>query len=213
MRGAASLAFLVLSVACADLLQIPDQETLAFAGAPGAGSGLSDPSAACNPEADTDECFRCTDQNCCPQYLACHTDPRCGDFFQKCIPDCTATGTSYSACVVQCDGQYGGGHAVFAPYHACGQLHCLAPCLNKPPDACTACLYASCGDVAAACIGDRDCDTLLSCLIDCKERQQPDQCAAACKEGASKQAQNGSTAELTCGLTYCQDACSGSLPF
>ncbi len=86
--------------------------------------------ALCNADADSSECFRCTDRNCCTQYVSCHDDPRCGDYYRTCIPNCTAAGSTYDACVVQCDKQYGAGHAIFAPYNACNQQHCLAPCLN-----------------------------------------------------------------------------------
>jgi hypothetical protein len=211
VRGAALFLLAVSAVACDSILGIPSQETLRPDGsASEGGSGVSP--AECNADADTDKCFQCDDVNCCAQYLACQADPRCADYYKTCIPGCKATGASYDACVVQCDKQYGAGHAIFAPYNACGQRHCLAPCSNSPPDGCTSCLYSACADQATACVGDRECDTLFNCLTTCNSQTNADQCSAACKAGVSQAAQDSVNTELACAATYCANACGGTLP-
>jgi hypothetical protein len=207
MRASTLFLIAVGVVSCDGILGIPSQETLSS----DAGGGGGD-QAQCNPDADTDECFQCTDTNCCDQYLACQADPRCADYYKTCIPGCTATGSTYAACVVQCDMQYGAGHAIFAPYHACTEQHCLAPCTNGTPDQCTTCIYAECADQAAACAGDRACDTLLNCLTVCNGQANSDQCSSACTQGFSQATQDEVNTELTCEVTYCQNACAGAIP-
>jgi hypothetical protein len=201
VRRSALVLVAACVAACDGILGIPSHETLN----PDASEVVD--TAQCDPDADTDTCFQCTDQNCCSQYVACHADPRCADYYTMCLPNCTAGGTSYSDCVVQCDGQYGAGHADFAPFNACTLQHCLGPCSNGAPDACTECLYSDCTDQAVACTGDRACDTLFACLTPCIGTANADQCTAACTQGVSQATQDKLNAELTCAVTYCSTAC------
>jgi hypothetical protein len=217
MRKPALVLLAALAAACDSLLGIPSQETLSTSGpAPDASDDTTGDDAGggaqCNPDADTDKCFQCTDTYCCAEYSTCAADPRCGDYYKSCLPGCKADGGAYAECVVSCDKIYGAGHALFAPYFACTELHCLAPCSNGPPDGCTTCLYASCSDQAHACTADRECDTLFNCITSCNGTLDADSCSATCKQGVGQTAQDELNAELTCAVTYCQNACSGSLP-
>jgi hypothetical protein len=202
----------VLLVACDSVLGIPSQESVAQS-TPDASDDAEEAGVnACNPDADTNDCFRCTDTHCCAEYMACHADPRCTDYYKVCIPNCEAADASIDDCIIQCDKQYGAGHVLFAPYFACSERHCLAPCNDNAPDPCVSCLYASCGDQAYACDADRQCDTLFHCLSSCNGTPNADQCSAACKQGVDQKSQDELNAELTCGVTYCQQACGSSLP-
>jgi hypothetical protein len=209
MRTVAVLAVGLLTTACDSILGIPSQETLGDGG--DEGSVFTSPQ--CNPDADfNSKCFQCTDVSCCGEYVACHDDPRCGDYYKTCLPNCTAQDASFNDCVVRCDKQYGAGHALNAPYSACTLRHCLGPCSNGPPDPCIACLYASCGDSTYACDSDRECDTLLSCTASCNGQLNADSCSAACKAGVSQRAQSELSAQVACAITYCQKSCAGQLP-
>jgi hypothetical protein len=207
---------IALAAGCDSVLGIPSQETLAQPSLDasddgddaGAGAGVNP----CNPDADTNDCFRCTDTNCCSEYMACQADPRCPDYYKTCIPNCEAADASIDDCIVQCDKQYGAGHALFAPYFACTERHCLAVCDNQMPDPCTACMYSSCTDPSYACDADRQCDTLFHCLSSCNGKPFADQCSAACKAGVAQEAQDKLNAELACGVTFCQNACGSQLP-
>lgn len=166
----------------------------------------------CHPELDTNVCFQCTDESCCAEYQACQADGRCVDYYKSCLPDCKKEGLTFDECVLRCDDQNGAGHAVYQPYHACTERHCLAPCTNDAPDACTACLWASCVDAVAACDNSRPCDTLLHCLLTCVSSDDHDACARDCRSGVSAVDQALLNEELTCALTYCS-ACGRQLPF
>ena len=222
MRGSWLPLVALLGLACDSLLDIPSNEQLAessggagasAAGSAGASAGAGGAALDCHPELDTSDCFVCTDTYCCAEYLDCKADARCGSFYKECIPDCKAAGKTYSQCVVECDGKNGAGHAVFAKYNACNTQHCLAPCLNGPPDTCTTCLQSSCADVSLACTADRECDTLFHCLEVCTGQSDFDSCTAACKANASQVTRGMVNAELTCAITYCSETCGSSLPF
>jgi hypothetical protein len=229
MRHASLLLLALLGLACDVVLGIPSNQELdpstANAGASGSSGGSTSVAGAtgsagvggaaldCHPELDTSDCFVCSDTYCCAEYLDCKDDPRCGSFYKECIPGCKAAGKTYSECVVECDGKNGAGHAVFAKYNACNTQHCLAPCLNGPPDNCTTCLQASCADSSLKCTADRECDTLFHCLEVCTGELDFETCTAACKAKASQVTQGMVNAELTCAITYCAESCGSSLPF
>jgi hypothetical protein len=161
----------------------------------------------CPASSETDECFKCTDENCCVEYAACAADPRCGDYYKQCLPSCKAAGKPYSTCVVECDKTNGAGLVLFAPYFACGQLHCLARCSNSAPDLCTQCMYGSCRDEAYACDKDRDCMVLNECVVTCLGLPNYDACAAACTDGKSAAAKQKFSVRNACLLQYCGQTC------
>jgi hypothetical protein len=210
----ASLALLVAAMsACDAVVGIPGQVSLASAqgsldsGAPDAPPS-PDAAEQCPPANDTDPCFQCTDTNCCVEYDACQADPRCGLYYKECLPQCKAAGNTYAACVVQCDSTNGAGHAVFAPYDACGESKCLAQCSRgMQQDPCVSCMYASCGAEISACTGDAECDTLFECVVLCQGQANYDQCAASCAQGKSAMAQQLQNQEVSCELQFCQQAC------
>ena len=202
--------------ACGAVLDIPSsvsQAVLTDGGAADAAAD-ADPSAdvagQCGASTDTDECYKCTDESCCNEYTACKADPRCGDYYKSCIPDCKKTGKSYDQCVVQCDGTNGAGHSTYLPYLACSELHCLAQCSNNAPDPCSQCLYASCRDQNDACLRDRQCDTLRACVGVCNAGPSVDRqsCVDACSQNAGATAQDKFNGLTTCSLQFCTTICS-----
>jgi len=198
--------------ACNGLLGIPGDVADLPIGGDGAGPDVSEAGATvpaaevCPVSTETDECFKCTDEKCCVEYAGCHGDPRCGQYFQTCIPSCEAKGKTYAACVVECDATNHGGHVVFAPYNACSETHCLAPCAKgKAADLCLQCSVASCIDTMTACYADADCDTFTKCASGCKGGSS---CVTACRANKSTSALMKGDALFGCWATYCIDTCA-----
>jgi hypothetical protein len=200
----------VVLSACEGVLGIPSDVT-ELTGDAGSNrfDGAADTGGICPVSQETDQCFKCTDEKCCTEYDACKADARCGQYYKECIPTCKLAGKTYDECVVQCDGTTGAGHAVFLPYFACGELHCLAECSNDKPDPCAQCLYASCHDTSDACARDRQCDTLRSCVGVCNAAMGPSyqSCVTACNQKASLQAQDELNRFSTCSLQFCAQIC------
>lgn len=209
MRAAVVIACTGLAMACSGLIGIPGEETRALpdgGGSDDATNAIESGHESCPASTETDECFRCTDEACCVEYAACHDEPRCGDYFQTCLPQCEASGESYDACVVQCDASQHAGHVRFAPYNACAETHCAGPCgKGKVADACTSCAIASCLDTYTACLADADCDTLTACVEGCKGSSA---CADGCRANKSQAAGSEADQLFACWAIYCKDACA-----
>jgi hypothetical protein len=172
-------------------------------------SGTAEKTNSCPPSKETNACFKCTDENCCDEYAACHDDPRCGTYYKTCLPQCAAQGKDSSTCVVECASDNGAGHAKFTPYFACTELHCLARCAkDQVADPCVQCMYGSCRDEAYACDADSECDLLHACMTNCLSRPDYDACTATCTRTVDDGVKRKFDARNTCGLTYCQQACA-----
>ncbi len=212
---AAALVALVVAVVvtgCNALLGVPDdlsqsQDAADAASIEATADADADAAAAtCPASTETDLCFRCTDEACCNEYDACHGEPRCGQYYQSCIPACEQSGKPYHECVVACDATNQGGHVRFAPYNACSDLHCLGPCAKgKAADPCIQCAVASCVDAFSACYGDADCDTLIACINGCNGG---DSCTASCRAGKSQTALGKGDTLFACWATYCRSTCA-----
>jgi hypothetical protein len=120
--------------------------------------------------------------------------------------DCTSA-CKTNACRLECIGQHREGHAVAAPYIACGQAQCAGPCGARDAPPCLYCQESNCSREITECVADPECDTLRTCIESCGVGQ--DDCMQKCRNAAPTTAQGRYSAILSCGWTYCTSTCTG----
>jgi hypothetical protein len=204
-RLALTFGAIALGVACNAVLAIPGGVTETT----GDGAALPD----AMPDASNDDsaptcpldaamgnlCHECRDEYCCAAFVACSNSTACQSYI-----DCDAPCTT-DACKLACIRQNDAGHAIAAPYIACGQLHCPGPCGTPDAGACLDCQEANCEMEIYGCFSDPDCDELFTCLAACGAGK--DACLQGCKNEASSATQELYNDYFACGVTYCTTAC------
>lgn len=213
---AAGLGLAVLApVGCAALAGVDGDFTPGLTGAGGQGTGGQGTSGQggaggggmCPASQETTACFKCNDEACCHEYDACHADPRCTQFYTVCLNDCHTAKKPFDQCLTECRASLGGAAlARFAPYLACNELHCYAPCKDVNDD-CANCENANCRDEQFACHKDSTCLLYGACVGLCINKPNMDACTAACKVGVPSAIQDTFNAYETCLLTSCSQTC------